>query len=752
MFEVDKYMHKPFIEREPPCGPHFHEKPRYTMTEQVEHTARLMRETIDRLLRFEERLKTEVADMSKNITSDNVIFKNALHEAWQTFLMEVKNEINVFEGNIEADLRLFKSDTDTNFAQQLEALSTSIRVQYEALADTVNARIDANNGVQSDALADFQRKLTTELNTFYQTITADVTSFKESVSGTNETFRETWGQVIHERLTAQDAKISDAEMYMKGNLEAVATTLLGDMHANGDFADILAGEVFNDLQRKADGLGHISIEYFGGVGDGETDNAPFIALAIAHSNVTGRAIYFPDGVYLVDSDISFADNITLKGSRNAIIKRKANSLDKYNIFNIDGVQNVTIEGLTIKGDRYEHTGETGQHGCGINISKSQYVTIRGCRIIECWGDGVTIGGNEDNVTSFVNVDQCIVEYNRRNGISVIGGVCNSRINNCDIINNGGTAPSLGIDFEPWVPTLTNENVTVKGCRFAENTNGALTVFEYNNAIRVVDNEINGNLSVKLNTDYINVEAAHPTNIVIANNYIAATCYIYRCVYSSLIITGNTFDAGRVMMESSVNITEGEAKSAKAKIIHGNVFNRSALPVSIGANANVIVSDNIADECQGSFFDAYNAFNIVVKNNIVNGYNTLNHLNHYVFRLNGVVKNIDIANNTVNPSPNTNSVAVMFSIGGGSANACRVHDNNVINALFSRLVQFGAWNDNIVYGNVGPSQLGAAEGLPVARAEFVGTVVSFLNSGEEIPVPMMCVHTGTGYAWKAVATT
>ena len=118
MLEIDKYMHKPFFDREPDCKPgpgHVPHKPRYTMTEEVEHTARLMRETIERLLKFEERAKAELGDLSRQLTSDNVIFKNAMHESWTTFLMEVKNEINVFEGNIEADIRLFKTEIETDY-------------------------------------------------------------------------------------------------------------------------------------------------------------------------------------------------------------------------------------------------------------------------------------------------------------------------------------------------------------------------------------------------------------------------------------------------------------------------------------------------------------------------------------------------------------------------------------------------------------------------------------------------------------
>ena len=340
MFDIDKYMHKPFFgctggpDFPPPPGsppvPHSC-PPRYTMTEEVEHSARLMRETIDRLLKFEERVKRDVTDLSKNLTSDNVIFKNAMHESWTTFLMEVKNEINVFEANMESDIRMFKSEIETDYAnfadsintrfgefetkyeQEFTALTSSIQEQYNTFAESVNARIDAYNENTAQAFADYQRKLQTELNSFEQTMNTNYQTFTESMGNSMHEFRTSLEQIVNERLTAQDAKLSDAEMYMKTNLEATVTTLIGDMHANGEFNEIIEGEVFNDLQRKVDGFGRMSVLYFGAVGDGETDNTAAFQLAVA----SGRKLFVPRGCYVVGAlnlpahcDILFEGELT----------------------------------------------------------------------------------------------------------------------------------------------------------------------------------------------------------------------------------------------------------------------------------------------------------------------------------------------------------------------------------------------------------------------------------------------------------
>lgn len=255
------------------------DKRHFTVQEDMQHATRQMRETIARMLRFEERTRKEFEDLMRQMTSDNVLFKTTMNEAHTLFLQEVKNEVNMFEANVSATISLFQKDIETNYAtlsddvrtvvsenlasmvadfeafktareQAFTELSNSLNEQYTAFAENVNTRIDNNNQTHSQAMADYQRHLTTELNTYEQTMTASFDNFVSGINTTIETFRDTWETVITERLNEQDAKLSDAEMYMKTNLTATATTLIGDMADNGDFAEILEGELFNNLENK----------------------------------------------------------------------------------------------------------------------------------------------------------------------------------------------------------------------------------------------------------------------------------------------------------------------------------------------------------------------------------------------------------------------------------------------------------------------------------------------------------------------
>lgn len=396
MFEVDKFLYKPsFGDLHPcdPCHPHHepehHCPPRYTMTEEVEHTARLMRETIDRLLKFEERAKAEIAKLSKQVMSDNVIFKNTMYEAYNGFLMEVKNEINIFEGNIEADIKLFKQEIETNYAnlaetvntrivefeskyeKEMTELNTSIQNQYNAFIEAVNERIDLNNENMSQAFAEYQRQLTTEMNTFQQNMTANYESFTESIGNSFHEFRQNWEETMTQRFAAQDGKISDAEAYMKTNLGATVTTLIGDMHANGDFTEIIEGEVFNDLEMRS------KLEYH------EANEEIGLATCAAYCRANKRIFYVPYGktvnveetLDLTGMDVEINGTLNIKHNGVGIIVGDSSNLVNHRKIYINTVTHTAYK--------------TGDISIRVQGLKNGNVTIGNAPYIQLFADGDT---------------------------------------------------------------------------------------------------------------------------------------------------------------------------------------------------------------------------------------------------------------------------------------------------------------------------------------------------------------------------
>lgn len=244
------------------------EKPRFTLSEDMLHTMTEMRQTIDRMLKFEHRVECEVHDLMSKLTSDNCLFKDTFASSFTLFKEEVKNEINLFESNLDNTIKLFtdnlKGDYD-GLVEEVQGQHVENLKQYEAKLKEAESEMDAifeafKSNVESmisnegDSNADFQRKLTTEFNMFEADINQKFRNFTDTITETNDSFKETWTAAVEERLDAQDTRISNAERYMKTNLEASVRTELGDMYDSGDFAEILEGEVFADIQAKMDDI------------------------------------------------------------------------------------------------------------------------------------------------------------------------------------------------------------------------------------------------------------------------------------------------------------------------------------------------------------------------------------------------------------------------------------------------------------------------------------------------------------------
>ena len=96
----------PDYEKNKGCFPP--ERPKYTHQEEVNALSLQMKETIDRLLKWERRTQQKVDDLLSHVTQDNVIFKSTMRDSWVTFLEEVKNEVNLFESTVDSTESLFQ--------------------------------------------------------------------------------------------------------------------------------------------------------------------------------------------------------------------------------------------------------------------------------------------------------------------------------------------------------------------------------------------------------------------------------------------------------------------------------------------------------------------------------------------------------------------------------------------------------------------------------------------------------------------
>lgn len=238
------------------------------------------------------------------------------------------------------------------------------------------------------------------------------------------------------------------------------------------FAGLQAGY---EATNKAVAALHVTPQMYGAIGDGVADDTEAIQAAVAAMGNGITTLYFPAGVYLVSQDIPLASNMTVHGKgTNSVIKRIGSGLEHYNVFALNGVDNVTIKNLHIQGERNEHTGTTGEWGMCIGIRGCSNTTIKDCKLTDAWGDGVYIGTYEEKPCTNTVIENCVIDNNRRQGISVINSNILA-IRNCIITNTKGTNPEGGIDFESNYSTDICKTNIVEGCIFSGNAGASIVV-------------------------------------------------------------------------------------------------------------------------------------------------------------------------------------------------------------------------------------------------------------------------------------
>ena len=173
---------------------------------------------------------------------------------------------------------------------------------------------------------------------------------------------------------------------------------------------------------------------------------------------------------------------------NGTISLEGNDYKAYKIIDINGKEEVAIQGGRILGDVGKHTyieGTSSEWGMGVNIIQSKDVTISNMFISKCTGDGIYIsGGNEpsvgfyDKASKNITIRNVISDDNRRQGLSIIH-VDGLVVRDCSFINTGRTefiAPGAGIDIEPNVSNGCNmsvRNVIVNDCNIKNNAGMAV---------------------------------------------------------------------------------------------------------------------------------------------------------------------------------------------------------------------------------------------------------------------------------------
>ena len=148
---------------------------------------------------------------------------------------------------------------------------------------------------------------------------------------------------------------------------------------------------------------------------------------------------------------------------NGIISLLPTNKDRHYVLWCNNVENVTIKGGKIIGDRNNHQGRTGEWGYGICATRTSNLEIIGVEVCNCWGDCICLGVDNSNVL----ISGCKLHDSRRQGITVAGRE-NIKINKCRIYNIKGTEPQSAIDIEPdaygKIKNVDISDIEIKNCK------------------------------------------------------------------------------------------------------------------------------------------------------------------------------------------------------------------------------------------------------------------------------------------------
>lgn len=381
------------------------------------------------------------------------------------------------------------------------------------------------------------------------------------------------------------------------------------------------------LGTNAAGELQVSIKDFGAVGDGTTDDSQHIQEAIDYSyNNHINLVIVPEGHYMVSLNtiisgrytaISLHSNLRIEMQVGAVIEAIPSNQTYYAIFNIVDCDSVVIDGGTIIGERTGHLGISGGHGMGVNIFKSNNITISNLDIKNCWGDGIYIGGldntqiNKNILISRVNISNC-----RRQGISVTTGD-GITIEDSVIWNINGTAPQSGIDIETNWPDTPVKDVRIANNIFYDNVNQDIVLGGKCEDVIITGNNFTENT---LEVHQIAINLAYGENVTIVNNKVRDRDEGIICRTTQNVNINNNDILGYTGDGIYYGVGVSLIDNAQNINIHDNTIARLSKGINIcGVGKNVreiYISNNIIENIQTDGFFGYRPVDgLLIENNV-----------------------------------------------------------------------------------------------------------------------------------------
>lgn len=236
----------------------------------------------------------------------------------------------------------------------------------------------------------------------------------------------------------------------------------------------------------------LSVKETGARGDGLADDTKALQDAIDKvAGGGGGTVVIPRGKYMINTDTSLKlrsrVNLVLADTNTHLVAIPSNK-ERFYILLIKDVTDASVSGGQIIGERYQHTGTTGEWGHGIAVYGGRRIRIYNTRISNCWGDGISAGARQSQPSEHITIKRVICDNNRRQGLS-IGATSYTVVDSCEFINTDGTRPMYGIDIEP--DNDTARDITITNSKFANNKGGGIQIYQNANS-KIFNVEIHKN--------------------------------------------------------------------------------------------------------------------------------------------------------------------------------------------------------------------------------------------------------------------
>lgn len=335
--------------------------------------------------------------------------------------------------------------------------------------------------------------------------------------------------------------------------------------------------------------GIINVKHFGATGNNSTNDSSAITSAISALDSSNKVLYFPTGVYLMNTNFAFSSDLSdlqIRGDDATIKRSDATTSDIFRF-------QATFYGLSISGLTFDQTGTTGSLQNSVVIGGSGYsasnVTIQNCKFL----GGVCVG-----IKATGNVT----------GITVTNCFANSLSTFVTVADDGTDTPRDVIISNNIIREAQSNLYNAINISFTASGPSTYSK-DWLTSITVSNNVIVGEFSFGI---YLNGEGK---NCLISNNSIFETDNSIYCRYlSDSSIIGN-------LTTSTVLITQcNQMKIAENKV--ENYYSGSRVidggqGILSNSNVNSQFHDNDVYDFQKGIYDLFGNKNTYKNNNFIN---------------------------------------------------------------------------------------------------------------------------------------